>query len=158
MKRIFLTIPHFFIKNRSLIVEIICYLFMFLFLYAALNKLIDYQEFRVQLSKSPLIMDFSWLVAWGIPIVEILVAISLFTPRFRLPGLYASFCLMFAFTGYIFIILNFSPHVPCSCGGILNNMGWTGHLIFNTSFTLLAVLGIFLYSGRKEPHGAYVMA
>ncbi|MGS2763118.1 MauE/DoxX family redox-associated membrane protein [Sinomicrobium sp. M5D2P9] len=158
MKRIILAIPRFFVKKRTIVVEIICYLFMFLFLYAALNKLIDYQKFHVELSKSTLLAKIAGGIAWGIPLAEILVAVLLFIPRFRLTGLYASFCLMFAFTGYIIIVLNFSPHVPCSCGGILNNMGWTEHLIFNIGFTLLAILGIFLYTDRKEPYGKYVMA
>lgn len=59
---------------------------------------------------------------------------------------------MAMFTTYIFIILNFSTFVPCSCGGILEKMGWTEHLIFNISFLLLAVLGIFLSTEKKEEH------
>ncbi|RAV29602.1 hypothetical protein DN748_08185 [Sinomicrobium soli] len=131
---------------------------MFLFLYAAFSKLMDVQKFQVQMSKSPLITQFAGLLAWGVPILEIIVAIFLFVPRLRLTGLYASFSLMLAFTGYIFIIQNFSPYVPCSCGGILSSMGWTEHFFFNIGFTLLAVFGIFLYNREQSHAHSYALA
>lgn len=48
------------------------------------------------------------------------------------------------FTAYIVIILHFSYFVPCSCGGILEKLGWTEHLIFNVVFVLLAIVAILL--------------
>ncbi len=145
------------LRKRNIILETICYLFIFLFLYAAFSKLMDVQKFQVQMSKSPLITQFAGLLAWGVPILEIIVAVFLFVPRLRLTGLYASFSLMLAFTGYIFIIQNFSPYVPCSCGGILSSMGWTSHLIFNTVFTLLAIVGILLFNRQQSRAYSYAL-
>src|SRR3970040_1025074 len=51
---------------------------------------------------------------------------------------------MVMFTAYIFIILNYSPFVPCSCGGILEKMGWKEHFIFNFVFIILAAAGIMI--------------
>lgn len=158
MKQVALAIPRFILRNRNIILEIICYLFIFLFLYAAISKLMDVQKFQVQMSKSPLITQFAGILAWGVPILEIIIAVFLFVPRLRLIGLYASFSLMFVFTGYIFIIQNFSPYVPCSCGGILSSMGWTEHFIFNIGFTLLAVFGIFLYNRQQSQAHSYALA
>ena len=134
---------------RKIAVEIISFLFIFLFVYAAVSKLTDVQKFQVQIGKSPLLTDIAPFVAWFIPITEILVAGMLAIPRLRLMGLYASFSLMVIFTAYIIAILKFSPHVPCSCGGILESMGWTGHLIFNASFVLLGLAGVLFYSTEK---------
>ena len=124
--------------------DIIVFLFMVLFLYAAISKLLEYDVFRAQIGKSPLITKYAGVFSWLVPGVEMLVSAMLFVPRLRLAGLYASFSLMFAFTGYIAFILTFSPYVPCSCGGILSSRGWTEHLVFNIGFTLLAVAGIVL--------------
>lgn len=124
--------------------DVIVFLLSILFLYAAFTKLLEYDLFKAQIGKSPLITQYAGLFSWLVPAVEILISIMLFIPRFRLIGLYASFSLMFAFTAYIAFILTFSPYVPCSCGGILNSLGWTEHLIFNIVFTLLAVVGIVL--------------
>lgn len=126
-------------------VDFIGYLFILLFLYAAANKLLDFQKFKVQLGQSPLLTDYATVIAWLVPSVEIIICILLYFKRTQLIGLYASFSLMLMFTIYITIILNFAERIPCSCGGILDQMGWVAHLIFNIAFVLLAVAGIFLH-------------
>ena len=47
-----------------------------------------------------------------------------------------------AFTVYIYLILNYSDFVPCSCGGILEKLGWTEHLIFNGICVIMGVVAI----------------
>lgn len=130
--------------KRSVVVETIVFLFMVLFVYAATSKLLEYDLFRAQIGKSPLITRYAHVLSWLVPATEYLIALMLFIPRFRLVGLYGSFSLMILFTGYIAFILTFSPYVPCSCGGILSSMGWTEHLIFNICFSLLAGWGVIL--------------
>lgn len=128
------------------IVEVICLLYILLFVYAAVSKWVDFKTFRVQLGQSPLLTVFAGWIAWLVPLIELITAIVLIIPKFRLLALYSCLGLMSTFTMYIIAILNFSDYVPCSCGGILENMGWTEHLIFNLVFMLLAVIGILLES------------
>lgn len=136
--------------KRPLVIEIICFLFILLFVYAALMKLLDVEKFTVQLGQSPLLMAFAPLVAWVVPVTELIIAALLIFSRTRLVGLYAAFTIMVMFTMYIIVILAFASHVPCSCGGILEKMGWTAHLIFNVGFVLLAVVGLALQSSKKK--------
>lgn len=131
-----------FQMKKNIISEIVSALFVILFIYASLGKLQDFEKFRVQLGKSPLITAYAGFIAWVIPTVEIVVAFLLILKRFQLIGLFASFTLMVLFTAYIFTILKFSEYIPCSCGGILQNMTWSYHLIFNLTFVALAVLGV----------------
>lgn len=119
-------------------ITVICYLFVLLFLYAATSKLLDFETFTVQLAQSPLLSAYAGIIAWMVPGIEILIAGLLIFPRFRTLALYASFTLMVMFTAYIFIILNFSDFIPCSCGGVLEKLSWTQHLIFNVVFIVLA--------------------
>lgn len=139
------------INYQDLAMQIICSLLVLLFVYAAGSKLMDFTKFRVELGKSPLITAFAGTIAWTIPSIELIIALLITIPRFRLTGLYASFTLMCLFTFYIFYILRFSPYVPCSCGGILQNMGWHAHLIFNSCFVVLAALGVLIYRPSSEP-------
>lgn len=136
--------------KKRIVVEVICFLFIVLFVYAAINKLADVQKFQVQLGQSPLLSPFASWIAWVVPIVEIGVCILLSFSRWRLYGLYAAFGLMAMFSAYIIAITQFSDYVPCSCGGILEKLGWTEHLIFNIVFVLLGILGIVLYT-KPEP-------
>ncbi|HEY0610824.1 MAG TPA: MauE/DoxX family redox-associated membrane protein, partial [Chitinophaga sp.] len=89
-------------------------------------------------------------IAWALPLAEFAVAISLFIPAWRLWALYASFALMLLFTGYIAAILSFSEELPCSCGGVLEEMSWQQHLVFNITFTLLAIAGAILEKKRRK--------
>jgi hypothetical protein len=124
-------------NRREILIDIISALFVVLFVYAAVTKLIDYGKFRVQVGQSPLLTAFAGTVAWLVPAVEIIVAAMLTVLRFRLSGLYASFGLMVMFTAYIVVITQFSEYVPCSCGGVLEKLSWNEHLVFNLVFVAL---------------------
>lgn len=134
-------------KTQKLFLECICLLYILLFVYAAVSKLLDFENFQVQLGQSPLLSAFASWVSWLVPIIELILALLLFFPKWRVIALFASFSLMVMFTAYIFIILNYSSFVPCSCGGILEKLGWTEHLIFNVFFILLAAAGILILAG-----------
>ena len=136
--------------KKKIALEIICFLIILLFTYAAITKLMDYQKFTVQIGQSPLLTNFAGVLAWAVPGVELLIAGMLAITRLRLVGLYAAFSLMVMFTAYIIAILQFSENIPCSCGGVLESMGWTEHLIFNIGFVLLALSGIVLHSRFDE--------
>lgn len=140
---------------RKIAVEIISFLFIVLFVYAALTKLADYKKFVVQVGQSPLLTDIASFVAWFIPAIEITIAVLLSFSRTRTAGMYGSFSLMVMFTAYIIAILNFSEHIPCSCGGVLETLGWTEHLVFNVVCIGLALTGI-IFTTRKEVDGKVV--
>ncbi|HRE67739.1 MAG TPA: DoxX family membrane protein [Cyclobacteriaceae bacterium] len=129
-------------KRRQIIIEIISFLFILLFVYAALNKLVDYQKFKIQIGQSPLLTGFGDTIPWMVIVVELVVSIMLITPRLRLSAFFSSFCLMTMFTAYVVAILKFSPYVPCSCGGVLEKLGWTEHLIFNGAFLILSGVAV----------------
>jgi uncharacterized membrane protein YphA (DoxX/SURF4 family) len=137
--------------TRTLIQDVINVYFALLFLYAASSKFFEFDRFKSQIGKSPLITDHANWIAWAIPTLEVIISLALFVPRVQLLALYSSFSLMFIFTVYIAFILTLSPYVPCSCGGILNDMGWVEHLIFNIGSTALAVIGIYLYPRIDRP-------
>ena len=128
--------------NQKAFLEIIASIFIILFLYTGISKLMDFSTFKEQIAASPLLSSISYSLAVLLPIVEIIVAILLFIPKWRLPGLYASLSLMLIFTVYIIGILNFSQKLPCSCGGVLELLSWKDHLIFNCLLIVLAILGI----------------
>lgn len=142
-------------KGRELIVQISSGLFILLFLYAAANKILDFQKFKVQLGQSPILTDYAGIIAWLIPAIEIGIALLLVFPKTMLTGLYASFGLMVMFTAYIYISLNFTERVPCSCGGILEKMGWTEHLIFNIFFVILGLIAIIVQAKINKNKAPY---
>lgn len=131
---------------RRIAIEVLCLLLTGLFTYASIVKLIDYDVFKMQIGQSPLLTSFAGLIAVIIPSFELITAGILMVPCLRLVGLYASFGLMVMFTAYIVAILGFSERIPCSCGGILEMLGWTEHLILNIFLTVAAFYGVLYYS------------
>ncbi|SHM04979.1 MauE/DoxX family redox-associated membrane protein [Flavobacterium saccharophilum] len=138
-------------KLRLYITEVVTLLYILLFVYAAVSKLLDFENFQVQLGQSPLLSAFASWVSWLVPIVELLIVLMLIIPTSRKKGLIASLSLMTMFTAYIFIILHYSSFVPCSCGGILEKMSWNVHLIFNIVFMILTTVAI-IFSNSPDGH------
>jgi uncharacterized membrane protein YphA (DoxX/SURF4 family) len=137
--------------SKNLILNAVCGAFILLFIYASISKLLDFHEFRIQLGKSPVLTAYAPAVAIVIPLIEIGIAVMLAIPRLRLFALYAAFSLMTVFTTYIYIILHFSDYIPCSCGGVLQNMTWQQHFAVNLIFVVLAIVGILIYPIQVPP-------
>lgn len=134
--------------KKQTTVEIISGLLIFLFVYTAISKLSNLSLFQSSLHQSPLIGDKAGVLSFTLPITELAISLLLFIPRTRLSGLYASAALMIIFTIYIAYMIVYAPFLPCSCGGVLQQMSWHQHLVFNAGFTLLSLAGCWL--GRKK--------
>lgn len=136
--------------KRTTIIESIAFLYIVLFIYTAISKIIDYSVFKSTVSDSPILAPFATLIAWGLPFTEFAISLLLIIPRWRLKGLYASLIIMTLFTGYVIAILIFDKNLPCSCGGIIQQLSWPQHIVFNGIFILLAIWGIILQKKEKK--------
>ena len=114
---------------KKYIIETVCVLHILLFVYASVSKLLDFENFKTQLGQSPILSLYAEYVSVLVIGIELLTAVLLCIPRFKFIGLWISAALMIMFTTYIYIILNFSPFIPCSCGGILEKLSWHEHLL-----------------------------
>lgn len=141
---------------KSIFIELVFLLYMLLFVYAAASKIFDFENFQIQLSQSPVLSAFSYWISRLVPLTELILAALLAIPRFRFKALFGSLILMTMFTAYIFIVLHFSPFVPCSCGGILEKMSWNTHLIFNAVFILCAIPALLFHRKSEFENSRYL--
>lgn len=137
-------------KFTEVVVEIISVILILLFVYSALSKVLEFQNFQAQLGQSPLLSAYTRFISYAVLIVEFTLALLLAFPKTRFLGLLFSFVLMMMFTAYIIVILNYSSFVPCSCGGILEKLGWKEHLLFNIVFTILAATACLTTTRNKS--------
>ena len=135
--------------KHKITIEIICCLLVLLFVYAAFSKLLEYHTFKIQLTNSPFLKPFSGIIVWLIPIAELIIAALLTVTHTRRAGLYFSLILLLVFTVYITGIFLSGVHLPCSCGGIIQQFSWKQHLVFNLFFIVLTVIGIVLERNQK---------
>ncbi|MBA6153093.1 MauE/DoxX family redox-associated membrane protein [Gelidibacter maritimus] len=139
-------VPESFTKKIPWMVSL---LFVLLFVYAAVSKLLDFKTFQIQLGQATLLRPVAGWLSWVVVVTELLIASLLCFVKTRLLGLYMSLFLMILFTVYIVIILNSAANTPCSCGGVLQALGWKDHLIFNSFFFLIALIGILIQRKQK---------
>jgi thiol-disulfide isomerase/thioredoxin len=136
--------------KKALLVDIICYFFILLFLYTGVAKLMEIQQFKEQLVSSPLVGSIAGILTWALPIGELILAVALFIPAFRLKALYATLVLMTLFTVYVIVILFMDNQLSCSCGGIIEELSPKQHVLFNSACSILSAVAIAL-ARRQEP-------
>lgn len=128
-------------------------LFIVLFLYTGLDKLLAHSQFSTQLRESPLIAPVSGILEWVVPLFELLTAMALCMERSRSAGLYASFVLMGIFTLYTIILYSEYYDVPCSCGGFLEQLPPAVHIILDLFLTVLAGAGLWITKILRNNRG-----
>jgi len=132
------------LSTHNIFTDLVSVLFIFLFTYTAVSKIVNIHNFIYTLSKSPLLSSHAVLIAWTIIVTELAIVLILLYPPWRLGGLYSSSILMLLFSLYIGYMILSSGRLPCSCGGILKQLSWKSHFIVNISLTLLATLCLYI--------------
>lgn len=133
------------IRLSKIITMVIACLLAFLFLYTGISKILDpagtYQGLRNQVFP-PLLSE---MLFYTLPPIELITAILLLRDSTIKAGLLVSSLLMTLFSAYILLVLTgIFGRIPCSCGGVLNSLGWWEHLWFNLVFLALAVVGLWV--------------
>lgn len=136
-------------KVKEITLTSINILLIFLWMYAATSKLLNYEQSRIQMMNQVFPVFISKLLLWTVPVSELLIAGLLLSKKWRIPGLLFSCLLLFLFTVYILLVMsNVFGRIPCSCGGIISRLSWGQHLAFNIFFLTLALVG-FMVSIKK---------
>ncbi|MFA6082773.1 MauE/DoxX family redox-associated membrane protein [Mucilaginibacter sp.] len=139
------------IFQNSKWLAVIEFFLILLWVYAALSKLLTFEEFKGQMHNQTFPLWVANTLIYALPEVELIAAASLVFDKTRLAGLIISFILMALFTGYIsLVLLGYWERFPCSCGGILKHMGWKTHLIFNISVLALISIAIKLFTKERR--------
>lgn len=137
--------------NKQTFLQLIASLLIFMWVYAAVSKLMTFELFRVQLYRQAIPHWLAGLSAWLLPFAELTVGGLLVSEKARKAGFILSAVLLFIFSIYIGLILaGVFAKVPCSCGGVIRGLGWKLHLVFNLFFLLLSCLGIYLANRERR--------
>lgn len=132
-------------SNRGIYLKLInlfSLLLTVLFVYTAASKLMHLDTFQTRLERMPFISGYAHLISWIVPFLEFVIAGLLWFQKYRKVALYGSLILLGVFTTYILVVLIYSDSIPCTCGGIISTLGWRDHILFNTAFMLMSLLGI----------------
>ncbi|HRP30811.1 MAG TPA: hypothetical protein PKV73_02940 [Agriterribacter sp.] len=142
---------------KKSIPEIIGGLLTLLFAYTAMSKLFTFHQFESVLHRSPVISNYSVLLAVLTLAMELVIVLLLLLPQTLRIGLIASVLLLTVFTAYLVFMVLTDSDLPCSCGGVIQQLGWRRHIVFNGFFILLGVAGIYVQRQSKTIINKYDM-
>ncbi|WFB63267.1 hypothetical protein PZ892_16535 [Sphingobacterium sp. WM] len=122
-------------------------LYVFLFAYTGYSKLFDHASFTKGLSKVPVLGHFSELLGWGVPILELTLALGMIVPKERIQraSFKLSVILMSIFTLYLLLMVSLVREKLCHCGGVIGSLGWWEHLVLN-----VIILALGIWTIRKK--------
>lgn len=142
---------------KKVYIEAIVIALIVLFSHTAYNKLfIELTATQSVLKHYPLIGSSPVFFSWTIPICEVVVILLLLIPKLKVFGIAASVLLLFSFTIYIIYMLSVTTELPCTCGGMIRNLTWTQHIVFNVICILFAISALILSAPHLRMHGARV--
>ena len=138
--------------KKEIYIQGISILLLFLFAYTGVSKLLTLSAFKEQLISQPLTSRYPSVFMVAIPFIELSISLLLIIPRTRRQALLGSFLLMTLFTFYVAYMLFILPEnrLPCACGGIIKQLSWHQHLVFNSIFTLLAFIALLMSWSRSN--------
>ena len=114
-----------------------------LWTYTGLDKLIRFEESRKAFHNQTFPGELAEVLAYVIPITELLIALLLLFSITRWWGYLGSILLLSVFTTYVGLIwVGAFPRVPCNCAGILESLGWAEHFVLNLGFIGVTVWGL----------------
>ena len=120
------------------------YSYACLYMFTGVSKIKNMDSFSKGLHKVPYLEKYASLIGWGIPMLEIIIALMLIVPGLILRfALWISTLLMGIFVLFILWLKNYYPDKMCHCGKVLENMGWHTHLIFNLLWLGLGIYAIY---------------
>ena len=133
----------------NLIIKATAAALILLWVYAAMSKVLNYEQSRMQMMNQVFPAVINAILLWVIPITELFIAGLLLFSKSREAGLILSAMLLFLFSAYVLLVmLNVFDRIPCSCGGIIAKLSWGQHLVFNLIFLGLALIG-FMFFDKK---------
>ena len=135
--------------KKQIQLKLISFSLIILFTYAAFSKLFNFPAFVKGIQSQPLP---AWLIQLSIfllPVIEIAIPILLMLEKTIKTGLYLSLLLFILFAVYsIAILMHQFSNIPCSCGGLIQQLSWQQHLFLNIIGIILTITAITIHKNK----------
>jgi hypothetical protein len=142
-------------RRYHLITNTCLFLLVVLFAYTAINKLAAIHRFQFQLSTFPWLKANPTPIAWAVIATEFAIVLLLLMPRRTRAGFIAALILLSIFTTYLLIMLLTTPNLPCTCGGVLEQLSWPQHIGANLLFIGITILGMVAENRERRQRRAH---
>lgn len=132
--------------------KVLYVILIFVYIYTATSKILDMKTTMGSMNNQPFDNRFTPALIAFVLIAEYATSFLLLFDKTRRIGYWTSLGMMILFTGYVGLVLgNYYDRVPCSCGGIINTLSWTQHLVLNLMLIVMSILGLMITKKQKHP-------
>jgi hypothetical protein len=130
-------------KFQKIIAEIIYLFLISFFCYTAVNKMLNIDSFRTNLIKTSIFsMDLANIFSVFVIALEVvIILLLLFYKKF---GLRVFILTMIVFSVYISFLRFKGLYEVCGCGGVLNGLSFSYHLLINMSLIIGAIYSFYV--------------
>src|SRR6185503_16572903 len=88
-------------KTRKVIVEVICFVLLMNWFYEGIYKVAYWSNFSFYIEHAPLLKPVGQVLAYGIPVGEIAVALMFLSPKQKVKALYISIGALMVFVFWV---------------------------------------------------------
>lgn len=124
--------------KKSILVEVISAVFILIFFYNALDAFINLQSVKNLLRILPFTYNKYVFIAWGIVVVQLLIAVLAFFHKTRVAG----FIVAIGWSLCVIAYLLYTPRWPHEFAGVYNYLNFKQQLILSAGTGLLALYAI----------------
>lgn len=131
-------------RVNKILSELLISLLILFWVYAAIIKLLDYNNYWAEIEGYVGDMTIAKIVAIGLPLIQLGIGSTLPILKTRSAALFSSLLLITFFTCYVAYILFWAEVTPCQCMGIVKGWSWMQHLILDIVVLITNIIAIVL--------------
>ena len=135
-------------KTRKIIVEVICFVLLMFWFYEGVYKVAYWGSFSFYVKHAPIVKPVWQILAFGMPIGEIALAIMLFIPKLRTKALYISIGALMLFVFWIMSVYLFTHWLFWPYHALWEKPTWMQKMLISMGLAWAALVAVILSSSK----------
>ena len=135
-------------KTRKIIVEVICFVLLMFWFYEGIYKVAYWGSFSFYVKHAPIVKPVWQILAFGMPIGEIALAIMLFIPKLRTKALYISIGALMLFVFWIMSVYLFTHWLFWPYHALWEKPTWMQKMLISMGLAWAALVAVILSSSK----------
>jgi hypothetical protein len=131
-------------KTRKIIVEVICFVLMMNWFYEGIYKVANWERFAIWIKHAPLLTPIWQPISYGVPIIEIMVALFFLKTSFSTRALYISMGVLIVYVFWVMAAVLFTHRLFWPFHSLWLNTNWVDKMLISLSLCWIAFIAVLL--------------
>jgi len=131
-------------RARKIVVEVICIILLMYFFYDGIYKVAYWSKYALWMKYAPLLKPVWQFLSYVVPVGEIVLALALFSPKFRMRALYISIAGLISFLLWVVITHLFTHRLFWPYHAIWGKSTWMQVMLVSLGMCWISFTAIIL--------------